>query len=225
VRRRALVGLRGRHTDVDDRPRPVVSADPNHLIGQSKWFVNAEGYDHLSSCHRNVYAMSTIFVLNSSSIYVSTVRANRHAQRLVVARGPRDDLGQALGLGPAAAGRAGRHGLHDDHQQSHETRLLGGRHLRDLLEGPRAKPAAAAAGREGQLGPGLPQHHLPRRDRQYVRRRNTQVRNAYPLYLSCEDGGSSLSNVYVTASYDDGASRRSAKPARTRPSASSRSSF
>jgi hypothetical protein len=39
-----------------------------------------------------------------------------------------------------------------------------------------AKPATAAAGREGHLGPGLPEHHLPRRDRQYVRRRNAQGR-------------------------------------------------
>jgi len=161
-----------------------------------------------SPCYRTVYAMWTIFVFNPSYIYVSTATAN--------ADGTHTDWSSARVL-PTVAGKPW------------DTYLLphvapDGTVYTTITNNPQKKGYSTAdvyvisssdCGRTWQ-GPlsvvraiAVPTYQNTTFREGIV---NTfavgthQVGDAYPLYVSYEDSSTGLSNVYLTASYDAGAS-------------------
>ena len=152
--------------------------------------------------------MYTMFVLNPSHIFVSTAKANAngtHTDWTTPQALPTRER-QAVGLVPAAARRAGRHRLHAGDERPAEAGLLDRRRRPDLLERLRRDVAGAAAGVDGNHRADL-QNTTFREgivDTFAVGSQRRRI-GVYPLYVAYEDGCAGVSNVWLTASYDGGA--------------------
>ena len=129
-----------------------------------------------------VYAMWTLFVLNPSVIYEShaDARPDGTAHGLVGTAGAADRLGQALGHVPAAPRRARRDGLHDASRTIRRRKDFASTNLPDLVEGRRRRLGTARCrSSKGVLDTDLPEHDVPRGDRQHLCRRPA-ARSAAP---------------------------------------------
>jgi len=197
----AWITTHGGHPDYVMTAKNANTSDPD-----KQWIATDD--NPTSPCYRSVYAMWTVFVLSPSSVYVSTARAN--------ADGTHSDWSTPVTV-PTVKGKPW-----DSYMLPHVA--PDGTVYTTVTNNPKQQQFASAdislisshdCGHTWQGPTPVVQNvALPTYRNTTFREGilntfavgNQLIGRFYPLYVSYEDQSTGSSNVYLTASYDDGAS-------------------